>query len=377
MAAALVLLTACDVKRPREVLDEARMEAVLYDYHIAKVMAEEVPYEQAHRRPFYRQGVFVKHGISEAQFDSSMVWYTRHTDLLAKIYERLTKRFKQANDVVNDLIALRDMPTEEIPSGDSVKVWHLRRPQLLAAVPLSSRISFELTADTTFHERDSLCFQLDYRYHGLLPDTLDAAVMGLTIRFKNDSVLHTWQRLLATDEGPQELVLQSDTLGELRTVSGFVYLPNTLQATSLRLLEARVMRYHAKDSLQLEEEASSAAASSAVSGTASDAPSGPAAAASPQAEADSLRNRPSTPSAGQPLRETDRLRQRHTSPASTAKPATPLKRTPASQLNRPQRVTPATPLKKRTPASQVKRPPTLKRTTGSKQLQPLLLDDEK
>lgn len=355
MAAALVLLTACDVKRPREVLDEARMEAVLYDYHIAKVMAEEVPYEQAHRRPFYRQGVFVKHGISEAQFDSSMVWYTRHTDLLAKIYERLTKRFKQANDVVNDLIALRDMPTEEIPSGDSVKVWHLRRPQLLAAVPLSSRISFELTADTTFHERDSLCFQLDYRYHGLLPDTLDAAVMGLTIRFKNDSVLHTWQRLLATDEGPQELVLQSDTLGELRTVSGFVYLPNTLQATSLRLLEARVMRYHAKDSLQLEE-ASSAAASSVVSGTASDAPSGPAAAASPQAEADSLRNRPSTPSAGQPLRETDRLRQRHTSPASTAKPATPLKRTPASQL---------------------KRPPTLKRTTGSKQLQPLLLDDEK
>ena len=308
LCAGLVLLASCEVKRPKEVLDEARMEEVLYDYHIAKVMADEVPYDEAYRRPLYRQGVFAKHGITEAQFDSSMVWYTRRTDLLAKMYERITRRLRQANDVVNELIALRDMPAEEIPSGDSVAVWHLRRHQLLTAVPLNSRLSFELTADTTFHERDSLCFQLGYRYHGLQPDTLEAAVMALTLHFKNDSVLHTWQRLLATEEETNELVLQSDTLGDLRTVSGFVYLPNTLQATSMRLLSARVMRYHAKDSLKLEEKVETPSAAT---------PSN----ASTNSKADTLQSKPATPTSSQPLRETDRLRHRHIE----GKPLKPIK----------------------------------------------------
>lgn len=338
LAAGLALLVSCDVKRPKGVLDEAEMEEVLYDYHIAKVMAEEVPYNEAHRRPLYRQGVFAKHGITEAQFDSSMVWYTRHTELLAKMYERITKRLRQANDLVNDLIALRDMPTEGIPSGDSVKVWRLRRHQLLTSVPLNSCLNFELTADTTFHERDSLCFQLDYRYYGLVPDTLEAAVMGLTLHFKNDTILHTWQRLLPMEEGSTALVLQSDTLGALRTVSGFIYLPNSPKATTLRLLSSQVMRYHAKDSLRLDGRAQPTSDQAA--------PAHPE-----QLDADSMRSKPSTPPAtGQPLRETDRLRQRHT----TTAPSTSA--TPARQEKRNTAVS-----RKRIPAS--------------KQLQPMKLDE--
>ena len=37
-------LTACKVKRPETVLPDAKMENVLYDYHIAKDMGEEVQY---------------------------------------------------------------------------------------------------------------------------------------------------------------------------------------------------------------------------------------------------------------------------------------------------------------------------------------------
>ena len=35
-------LTACQVKRPKVVISDAKMENVLYDYHIAKAMGEEV-----------------------------------------------------------------------------------------------------------------------------------------------------------------------------------------------------------------------------------------------------------------------------------------------------------------------------------------------
>lgn len=316
--AGLLLIASCEVRRPKEVLAEEKMEAVLYDYHIAKVMAEEVPYSEAHRRPLYRKGVFEKHGITEEQFDSSMVWYTRNTELLAKMYERITSRLKQANEAVNHLIALRDMPTEEMPSGDSVEVWKLHRYELLTPVPMNSRIAFELTADSTFHERDSLCLMLDYRYVGLAPDTLEAAVVGLSLHFKNDSVIHAWQRLLAAERDTTELALQSDTLGELRTVSGFVYLPNGEKATSLRVHAARVMRYHAKDSLMLDKPDEKTPADSV--------------AAAPEEKVQQekeLREQDEADAAAKekPQRETDRLRQRRNNTAPPARKSPKLSRT--------------------------------------------------
>ena len=46
---------------------------VLYDYHIAKAMGEEVPYNESYKRVLYIESVFKKYGITQADFDSSMV----------------------------------------------------------------------------------------------------------------------------------------------------------------------------------------------------------------------------------------------------------------------------------------------------------------
>ena len=42
-------LTACQVKRPDTVISDAKMENVLYDFHIAKAMGEEVPYSESYK----------------------------------------------------------------------------------------------------------------------------------------------------------------------------------------------------------------------------------------------------------------------------------------------------------------------------------------
>lgn len=51
-------LTACQVKRPKVVISDAKMENVLYDYHIAKAMGEEVPYTDGYKRVLYIESVF-------------------------------------------------------------------------------------------------------------------------------------------------------------------------------------------------------------------------------------------------------------------------------------------------------------------------------
>ena len=108
MALLAFSLASCRVKRPDTVLPDAKLEAVLYDYHIAKSMSEQVPYDEGYKRVLYLESVFRKHGITEAQFDTSMVWLARHPETLRDIYERVNERLKAEKKQVENLIALRD-----------------------------------------------------------------------------------------------------------------------------------------------------------------------------------------------------------------------------------------------------------------------------
>mgnify|MGYP000155135445 CR=1 FL=1 len=85
-----------------------RWKNVLYDYHIAKAMGEEVPYNESYKRVLYIESVFKKYGITQADFDSSMVWFARNPEVLTKIYEKVNVRLKAERDGINHLIALRD-----------------------------------------------------------------------------------------------------------------------------------------------------------------------------------------------------------------------------------------------------------------------------
>lgn len=78
-------LFACQVKRPETVLSDKQMEDVLYDYHIAKALGEALSYNENYKRVLYVESVYKKYGITEAQFDSSMVWYARNPEVLSKI----------------------------------------------------------------------------------------------------------------------------------------------------------------------------------------------------------------------------------------------------------------------------------------------------
>lgn len=84
------------------------MENLLYDYHIAKAMGDNLPYNENYKKVLYTDAVFNKYGTTKAVFDSSMVWYTRNMEVLAKVYEKVSKRLKTQQNAINQLIAIRD-----------------------------------------------------------------------------------------------------------------------------------------------------------------------------------------------------------------------------------------------------------------------------
>ena len=241
-------LTACKVKRPETVLPDAKMENVLYDYHIAKAMGEEVPYNESYKRVLYIESVFKKYGITQADFDSSMVWFARNPEVLTKIYEKVNVRLKAERDGINHLIALRDNKPKESLPGDSIDVWIWQHIYQLTGMPLDNKITCTLPSDTNFHDRDTLRWSVRFRFHNGAPDSIHAPLMAMQVLYeKNDSVISAIRKV--QDTGVETLTLFADTLGEIKEIRGFIYYPQ--QETPQPLLADRIslMRYHATDSL--------------------------------------------------------------------------------------------------------------------------------
>lgn len=86
--------------RPRNVLSSREMRAVLHDLHRADAVLQVAGYNYGNDEALakYYQTVLDKHGVTQAQFDSSLVWYTDHPQRFDKIYPRVVASLEQERD---------------------------------------------------------------------------------------------------------------------------------------------------------------------------------------------------------------------------------------------------------------------------------------
>ena len=241
----LSALFGCKVKIPDEIIPEAKFESLLYDYHIAKAMGDELPSHENYKKALYINSVFDKYGITKADFDSSMVWYMRHTEILSEIYTRVTEKFKKEQDLIGDLIAIRDKKPKITKAGDSIDVWPWQRLIRLTR-GLNSIYAFNMPTDTNYHERDTIVWEAHFNF---LPqyssDSLHYATMALQILYEKDTVNHLTVQNVSD---VTRVCLYADTLGKMKEIKGFIYYPT--KSTDVLLIDRiSMMRYHCKDSL--------------------------------------------------------------------------------------------------------------------------------
>ena len=177
-------VAGCKVKRPSDVISESKMENLLYDYHVAKSMGDNLPYSENYKKALYIDAVFKKYGTTQAAFDSSMVWYTRNTEILSKIYDKVKKRLKDEQELVGDLIAKRDKKPKMTKQGDSIDVWPWQRMVRLTGEMMDNQYVFTLPTDSNYKDRDTLVWEVRYRFlEPMLADSLRGVTMAMPCRF--------------------------------------------------------------------------------------------------------------------------------------------------------------------------------------------------
>lgn len=240
-------IAGCKVKRPDDVIPESKMENLLYDYHLAKAMGDNLPYNENYKKTLYIDAVFNKYGTTQAVFDSSMVWYTRNTEILSKIYEKLNKRMKAQQDEINHLIAVRDKKPSMSAPGDSIDVWPWQRTLRLTGEMLNNQYAFVLPADTNYKDRDTLVWEVQYHSLKSIPANSQLATMAMQIIYEKDTLNHIES---ITKPGMRKIRMFADTLGAIKEIKGFIYYPKGSH-NGMPLLASRLSltRYHCTDSL--------------------------------------------------------------------------------------------------------------------------------
>ena len=92
-----LMLTGC---RPKGILSSTEMRKVLVDLHKTDALLATYNLQFGHddAENIYYAQVLEKHGTTQAQFDSSLVWYTAHPVFFDKIYPKVKADLKEEHD---------------------------------------------------------------------------------------------------------------------------------------------------------------------------------------------------------------------------------------------------------------------------------------
>lgn len=227
--ALLFCVSSCKPSLPSGVLSKGKMTDILYDYHLALAMAHMDDNGDKGQSLAYREAVLRKHDVTPAEFDSSMVYYMRHTELLEDVYKDLTDRYN------NEITAMGGSAKEGgefanlSATGDTANVWNLATSMVFMPVKPFNSTSFDIKVDSTFHKGDRLMLDFDAQF--IYQDGMRNGVAMLAVQFGNDSIAQRTIMIQSTQHYSVELS-DDDSLG-IKSVKGYFMLMNDDNGTGV------------------------------------------------------------------------------------------------------------------------------------------------
>lgn len=222
-------VSSCKPSLPSGVLSKGKMTDILYDYHLALAMAHMDDNGDKGQSLAYREAVLRKHDVTSAEFDSSMVYYMRHTELLEDVYKDLTDRYN------NEITAMGGSAKEGgefanlSATGDTANVWNLAASMVFMPVKPFNSTSFDIKVDSTFHKGDRLMLDFDAQF--IYQDGMRNGVAMLAVQFGNDSIAQRTIMIQSTQHYSVELS-DDDSLG-IKSVKGYFMLMNDDNGTGV------------------------------------------------------------------------------------------------------------------------------------------------
>lgn len=228
------------------VLSKKQMSDLLVDVHKSEaVMAlnySKFPNDSA--KSVVRAAIFKRHNITQAQFDSSLVWYGNHIEDYMEIYDQVIDRLNKENDEIKTLIA-KDNAQILTRAGDTVDIWKLERSHIFDAGKRENIFAFDITADENFFHNDRFILKI----HVVNVPKDDAKPLTyLAVRHDEQNINYNWGKI--EKEGWNELKVQCDSSIRMNTVYGYIAMPERSDAHVMYIDSIILLRIHEKPGME-------------------------------------------------------------------------------------------------------------------------------
>lgn len=214
------MMASCS-NRPKGVLSPGKMEDILVDYHLLKTMVNNLPPQERYKAILYENAFYNQHHITKAQLDSSLVWYTSHTNDFAKVYDKVTKRLKKEQDnyanAVSQTPSIGDMAGNQFnANGDTASIMKMPNYYCLSNSPASTNVSFSIFPNN-LNPRDVImlsvrCSMMSFSVQGTLM---------LSVTYVNDSTITDYRSI--NSEGIYTVRVQNNNPIAIKNIRAFIY----------------------------------------------------------------------------------------------------------------------------------------------------------
>ncbi len=242
----LLLLTLSCNENSEGVIPPEQMEEILFDYHLTQGIIDIQPPEDFTHNQRYLDAVFTNHGVTEQQFDSSMIYYTREAKQLKQMYVNLNRRFTEIEDALKLQSGGSDPLLGLTASGDTANIWTSGTTIVLRPSSLQNKYIFTLQNDSTlFLRRDKIRLLLNAAFFKEIAEDHNSYVqLGITLEYQSGKTIGMNRTVNSNTN--VELDLTADD-GDIRALHGFFYYtgPHTTRNIAI-LTNIAIIRMHDK-----------------------------------------------------------------------------------------------------------------------------------
>ncbi|MDE6575034.1 MAG: DUF4296 domain-containing protein [Muribaculaceae bacterium] len=228
---AIPLLCACS-KVPRGIIAPHDMAMLLADLHTGEAVVDlnHSTYYNDSLRLTLKQSVYLRHGVSSEQVDSSLAWYGRNIGKYMDVYDEtieiLEQRLIESGNRVAGEASLSI-------AGDSVDVWPNARFITVSERMPSRTLTFSFSRDNNWEPGDVYTWRVKlFNHYGVSQWMLASEYEDGTVEYMSSEI---------TGDGRKEIIFISDSTQQAVRVFGY-FVASARRGTEMRMDSIEMIR---------------------------------------------------------------------------------------------------------------------------------------
>lgn len=199
----------------------------MYDIYVAEAMIENdyTTFDAPEKKEAFIQQVFHKHGVSEAQWDTSLSWYSDHIDIYLKMNDSVKARLLREQKKIERLMAQQYSRDEEKHKKNQ-SPFHIPKIYIFDFMGSGAGFSFRLDTAEISKRIDQNNFDFRFDVIGIPPQNLPKLTSMLILEYR-DTVIYKTTPIRSNQRYSLSgtKYIPNDTLHQL---TGFIHLQNKM-----------------------------------------------------------------------------------------------------------------------------------------------------